>query len=43
MKIRFKRRLREVKEETGFDVEIVATQDVPEISNLDHVVPPRRS
>lgn len=33
--------LREVKEETGLDVEIVPTQGVPEISNLDQVVPPR--
>ena len=33
--------LREVKEETGLDVEIVPTQEVPQISNLDQVVPPR--
>ena len=33
--------LREVKEETGLDVEVAATQSVPEISNLDQVIPPR--
>ena len=33
--------LREVKEETGLDVEVMATQSVPEISNLDQVIPPR--
>lgn len=33
--------LREVKEETGFDVELVPTQQVPEISNLDQVPSPR--
>ena len=33
--------LREVKEETGFDVELVPTQQIPHISNLDQVPPPR--
>ena len=33
--------LREVKEETGFDVDIVPTQLVPVIPNLDQVIPPR--
>lgn len=33
--------LREVKEETGFDVELIPTQITPEISNLDQVIPPR--
>ena len=33
--------LREVKEETGLDVELVPTQHVPEISNLDQVPAPR--
>ena len=33
--------LREVKEETGFDVEIIPTQPTPEISNLTQVISPR--
>ncbi len=33
--------LREVKEETGFDVQIIPTQPIHEISNLDQVTPPR--
>ena len=33
--------LREVKEETGLDVELIPTQPFPEISNLDQVTPPR--
>ncbi len=33
--------LREVKEETGLDVELVPTQEIPEISNLDQVPAPR--
>ena len=33
--------LREVKEETGFDVELVPTQQVPEISDLEQVPSPR--
>ena len=33
--------LREVKEETGFDGELVPTQRNPEISNLDQVPAPR--
>ena len=33
--------LREVKEETGLDVELFPTQYVPEISNLDQVPAPR--
>lgn len=33
--------LREVKEETGLDVELIPTQQVPQISNLDQVPPPR--
>lgn len=33
--------LREVKEETGFDVQIIPTQPTHEISNLDQVTPPR--
>ena len=33
--------LREVKEETGLNVELVPTQEITEISNLDQVVPPR--
>ncbi len=33
--------LREVKEETGFDVELVPTQQIPYIPNLDQVPPPR--
>ena len=33
--------LREVKEETGLDVQIIPTQTTPEIPNLDQVTPPR--
>ena len=33
--------LREVKEETGLDVELMPTQQVPEISNSGQVPPPR--
>ena len=33
--------LREVKEETGLEVEIIPTQPIPEITNLDQVPPPR--
>ena len=33
--------LREVKEETGLDVQIIPIQPTPEISNLDQVIPPR--
>ena len=33
--------LREVKEETGLNVQIIPTQSTPEISNLDQVPPPR--
>ena len=33
--------LREVKEETGLDVEIIPTQSIPEITNLSQVPPPR--
>ena len=33
--------LREVREETGFDVELVPTQITPEISDLDQVAAPR--
>ncbi len=33
--------LREVKEETSLDVEIIPTQPLPKISNLDQVTPPR--
>ncbi len=33
--------LREVKEETGLDVQIIPTQQTPHISNLDQVPPPR--
>ena len=33
--------LREVKEETGFDVELIPTQITPEISDLDQVTAPR--
>ncbi len=33
--------LREVKEETGFDVELIPTQITPEISDLDQVAAPR--
>lgn len=33
--------LREVKEETGFDVELVPTQQDPEVSNLEQVPSPR--
>ena len=33
--------LREVKEETGFDVEVLPTQPIPEIPNLDQVAAPR--
>ncbi len=32
--------LREVKEETGLDVRILPTSELPEISNLEQVVPP---
>ena len=35
--------LREVKEETGFDVELVPTQITPEISDLDQVAAPAPS
>ena len=33
--------LREVKEETGLDVELVPTQHIPAISNLDQVPAPK--
>ena len=33
--------LREVKEETGLDVQIIPTQPTPETSNLDQVAAPR--
>ena len=33
--------LREVKEETGFDVELIPTQQPHEVSNLDQVAAPR--
>ena len=33
--------LREVKEETGFDVEVLPTQPTPEIPNLEQVIAPR--
>ena len=33
--------IREVKEETGFDVEVLPTQQLPEIPNLGQVLPPR--
>ena len=33
--------LREVKEETGFDVQIIPTQPTHQITNLDQVIPPR--
>lgn len=33
--------LREVKEETGFDVEVLPTQPIPEIPNLEQVIAPR--
>lgn len=32
--------LREVKEETGLDVEIIPTSPLPDISNLEQVIPP---
>ena len=33
--------LREVKEETGLDVQLIPTQQIPHISNLEQVPPPR--